>query len=429
MRRNVAWNFAGLALPLAVAVAAIPPLVAGLGADRFGVLALAWTLIGYSSLFDLGLGRAVTKLAAEKLARGESPAEMARTALWLLAGLGVVGAVAIAAASPLLVGRVLRIPPALGAESLAAFYWVAAAVPVVTATSCVRGLIEARQRFAAISVVRALVGALTFGAPLAALSISPTLPAMVASIAAVRLVSFFFLLGLAIRGTPDLLVRFRFSRPAASELGRFGGWVTVSNIISPMMVSLDRFLVGALASAASVAYYATPFEIVTKLQVVPSAIVGVLFPAFSASLVRDPARARDLYGRAIVGIAFVLAPLALLMTIFAPEGLTLWLGHEFAARGALAMRILVAGVLVNALAYVPSAFLQASGRPDLNAKLHLAELVPYLVCAVALIRGWGIEGAAAAWTLRAGIDAALLFRQAGRLLPAPNPRPGVLAVA
>ena len=33
----------------------------------FGVLSLVWMFIGYFSLFDLGLGRATTKLVAEKI--------------------------------------------------------------------------------------------------------------------------------------------------------------------------------------------------------------------------------------------------------------------------------------------------------------------------------------------------------------------------
>src|SRR4051812_41537595 len=56
--RNSVLNLLGLVLPLGVAVVAIPPLVRGLGADRFGMLTLAATAIGYFGLFELGLGRA-----------------------------------------------------------------------------------------------------------------------------------------------------------------------------------------------------------------------------------------------------------------------------------------------------------------------------------------------------------------------------------
>ena len=56
---------------MAVAVVTIPALIGRLGTDRFGVLTLAWILLGYFSLFDLGLGRALTKMVAEQLGLGQ----------------------------------------------------------------------------------------------------------------------------------------------------------------------------------------------------------------------------------------------------------------------------------------------------------------------------------------------------------------------
>src|SRR5512145_213743 len=71
LARNAALNLAGQAAPLLVGVLCIPPVIAGLGAERFGLLALAWAVLGYFSVFDLGLGRATTKFVAEALGRGE----------------------------------------------------------------------------------------------------------------------------------------------------------------------------------------------------------------------------------------------------------------------------------------------------------------------------------------------------------------------
>jgi O-antigen/teichoic acid export membrane protein len=102
---------------------------------------------------------------------------------------------------------------------------------------------------------------------------------------------------------------------------------------------------------------------------------------------------------------------------FAPEWMRLWLGAEYAARGTLVAQWLVAGVLVNSLAYLPFTLLQARGRADLAAKAHLAELPLYLAALAWLVPAHGIEGAALAWALRCAADAALLFLLAGRAVP------------
>src|SRR5437867_13017999 len=102
LARNGVWNVVGQSLPLVVALFAIPQLIETLGTDRFGLLTIVWAAIGYFGLFDLGLGRALTKLVAERLGRGhtEELPRLVWTALGLIAVLGVVAAALVAALAP-----------------------------------------------------------------------------------------------------------------------------------------------------------------------------------------------------------------------------------------------------------------------------------------------------------------------------------------
>ena len=62
--KNTFINLAGQGLPLLVGLFTIPLIIKGLGVERFGILTLAWMVIGYFSFFDLGLGRALTQIIA-----------------------------------------------------------------------------------------------------------------------------------------------------------------------------------------------------------------------------------------------------------------------------------------------------------------------------------------------------------------------------
>src|SRR5258706_12920148 len=118
--RGALWNQLGQALPVLAALLLVPRLVHGLGVERFGILSLAWMLIGYFTLFDLGVSGALTRLVSERLSthrREEIPA-LVWTSLALTTAMGAVGAVLIAALAPWLVGSVLHVPPALRAEAL-----------------------------------------------------------------------------------------------------------------------------------------------------------------------------------------------------------------------------------------------------------------------------------------------------------------------
>ena len=71
IKANVAWNFLGTGVPLLAGLVAIPLLIEAMGTPRFGILSLAWVIVGYFSFFDLGLGRAMTHLIAQKTGSGQ----------------------------------------------------------------------------------------------------------------------------------------------------------------------------------------------------------------------------------------------------------------------------------------------------------------------------------------------------------------------
>jgi len=115
----------------------------------------------------------------------------------------------------------------------------------------------------------------------------------------------------------------------------------------------------------------------------------------------------------------VLAPLVVILLAFSGEILGLWLGPDFASQSALALRILSVGLLANSVAHIPFALIQGFGRPDVTAKIHLAEVPIQIVVAWALVSRWGITGAAIAWTARTTLDALLLSVAALRLSSIP----------
>jgi O-antigen/teichoic acid export membrane protein len=401
-----------------VGLFAIPVLIRGLGTERFGVLTLAWVIVGYFGVLDLGLGRALTKLVAERLGANqerEVPG-LFWTALVIISVLGVLGGILLGVLSPWLVRKALKVPASLQSETRQAFYLLAVSVPVVIGTTGLRGLLEAYQRFGLSSSVRILLGVFTFLAPVLVLPFSRSLIAVVAVLLLGRVLGSILYVLFCLQVVPALRHGIRLRKDFISPLLRFGGWMTVSNLVGPLMVYLDRFLVAAFISMAAVTYYATPYEVVTKLWLIPGALVGVLFPAFSSTVARDRTRAVFLFLRGFKYILLAVFPLCLVIVTLAREGLTLWLGPEFAHQSTRVMQWLTIGVFLNSLAQVSFACIQGTGRPDLTARVHLLELPIYLAALWGALGARGIEGAAMVWTARVGIDAVVLFAFAGKLL-------------
>lgn len=405
------WNLLGTAAPLLVAVPAVPRLIHGMGTDRFGVLTLAWVVIGYFGLFDFGFGRALTKLVAEKLGSGragEVPG-LFWTCLVLMLAFGCLGGAVMAALSPWMVRSVLHIPAAIQTDTLRAFYVLAASLPVVIATTALRGFLEAYQRFGLSNAVRVPMGVLTFIGPLLVLPFSKSLFSIVSVLAVGRFMGWAVHLALCLKVADDLRGGFVWHPDAVKPLLHFGGWVTLANVVNPVLLFLDRFLIGAMLPVAMVGYYTAPFEAVTKVWIIPTSLTAPIFPACSALGLRRTQELEGLYARSLRFLFCAIAPISVVLVLLARPIIGAWLGPAFVDKSAVPLQFLAAGVFVNCFAHVPYCFLQGLGRPDLPAKLFLAELLPYGLLLWWMIGRWGISGAAAAWSIRVTIEVVLLF--------------------
>lgn len=418
LARNTLLNLAGQGLPLIVAVVSMPFVVHGLGADRFGILAFAWVLLGYFGLFDLGLSRAATKYVSEALWRGgtEDISRIAWTALLVQLMLGLLGVAVVAALTPVIVHKLLHLPQTLVAPARSAFYLMALALPAVLVTGTLRGLLEASQRFVLVNSVRAPFAAANFALPLVGLLLGMDLPGIVALLVGARVLAALVHLGACLGALPWLRDVPRLDRAALRKLAEYGGWVTISSVVSPVLVYLDRFMIGALLSVAAVGYYVAPYEVISRLSIFPVSAVATLFPVFSA--LHSQRRLRTL-GTLLVRstryLLMVVGPVALAVVILSSDILKLWLGTAFAENSSLVLRILALGVLVNSAAHIPYALIQAADRPDLAAKFHAAEFPLHVVVVWVLVARFGVAGAAVAWLLRVSVDAVLMFAGAARL--------------
>jgi len=419
LARNTLWNTLGLILPLFVGLLAMPFLVHGLGTERFGVLTIAWMVIGYFSIFDFGLGRALTKLVAEKLG-GEDHSSIPSliwTATVMMGCAGLIGAVVVALLAEQMVYSWLNIGEAFQPESLNTFYILAVSIPFVIATTGFRGVLEAYQKFAIINIIRIPLGLWTFLGPLVVLPFSVSLDAIVLALLGGRIVGAYAYYHYCMKTVSELRTTVLIDKAAIKPLLSFGGWMTISNVIGPLMVYLDRFLIGSLLTMTAVAYYVAPYEMVTKLWLIPMGLIGVLFPAFSTMLSSDKTRAAQYYSRALNLIFFSMLPIFLVINTFAFEGMSAWLGAEFAANSTKVLQLLAMGVFINCISRMPFVLIQSAGRPDIPAKLYMIELPFYLFGLWFALQYAGIQGAAFVWMFRVLIDAVAFIIIASRVVP------------
>jgi O-antigen/teichoic acid export membrane protein len=409
---NAAWNLSGSIIPMIAFIIVLPIMLAKIGVERFGVLSLILALVGYFSVLDFGLARALTKVVAEKQAAGErhQQCQIVWTSLAILSVLGLAAFLIVMPLSQLITIRLLRVSPALQRETTLALCIAAGMMPLVLCASALRGFLEGHQAFKHLSYVRTITGLTTCLAPLLAILYSATLTAILITLVVARSVTCVLYAHAALKLLPELRTVRNISLRFVRQLFGFGAWMTVSNVVSPAMVYLDRFAITTIVSISEVTFYVTPFEAITKLLYVPGAFSSVLFPKFSSLTHAADSRAlASHYRNGLATVTAVLAPLVAIAVLGAGPILRVWLGTDFSIRSAPVLRVLAIGMLVNGIASVPFAFLQGIGRPDLTAKSHLFQLMPYVIlCCVATSR-FGIVGTASSWLVRATVDFLILL--------------------
>lgn len=420
--KNAALNVVGVALPALAGLAVAPVFLQNIGADRLGIFTLALGIIGFSSLFDLGLSRALTQTVASAIGRGSSRAAVAglvRRTAPLIFLLGIIWGMALVASSQFLVGHGPHLPEDLLKEARASIMWLACALPITMLSSGLIGVLEGMQLFGRINLVRVPASILSFVVPAAGSFVTTdvgTLVALLVMVRAIALAVWLFMVGYALpqlanKGNAEL------HRIPTRSMWKFTGWLTLSGVVGPLMVQADRFYLASLFAPAAIAYYAVPLDSLFRATAIPQMAMNAVFPALAHS--GAASRQAKTLLRGAAGFMLVLWGMPLIVVgLTAKSLLVSWMGLEFASHSLPIVQWIVLGIMINGFAHIPFSLLQSAGRADVTAKLHVLELPIYILALVALVASNGIVGAAQAWTLRIVIDTVALYVVAAQLYPA-----------
>ena len=400
--RFTSYNILGSVVPLVLTFVTVPLYIHLVGIERVGILSLAWLLLGYFGLFDLGLGKATAfRIAAQRDAPQQDRAATLWGALIVNVGMGVIGGLLLWAAAHVYFSFYFKVAQTLRPEILDAVPLLALSVPVATLTGVLTGALQGREKFLETNVISAVTTilfqllplgvALLWGPTLSGLLIAALLSRAVALIALWRICAREFTAG----------HKPKTERGTIMALLRYGGWVSFNGLIGPMLVIVDRFAIGNVLGAVPLGLYHVPFQIAKQLAIIPGSLTSALFPKLTIASVEE---SRLLNRKALLTLAATIT-LPVMIGIFAMEPfLNLWVGREIGVQSAPVGRILLIGFWCNAMALVPFTQLQAAGRPRTVTMILLLQIPLYLGALYVAMIGYGIVGCAVALAARFGVD-------------------------
>jgi O-antigen/teichoic acid export membrane protein len=406
--KNVSINFIGLILPTFVSLVTVPAYIHALGVERYGVVSLVWTLIGYFGILDLGMSMAAQNHISKALASGDA-AESARvfwSAFWLNLGTGIAGGLLIYFGAFVYTAYFTKVSAAMQHEVYLALPWLALAIPLANVSWVFAGAINGAERFGVFNTNQTIGTFLFQLLPLgAAWWIAPNLQTVLAAAVVARLIAAVMLGHASIK---VLGIR-RIDPPqwgTAKGLFNFGGWMLIASMASMIADTLDRVMLGAGMGAKFVTYYTVPQNLVTRLNMLPNALVRTLFPRLSA-VGRD--HADTLARQSLEFLNGVFTPVGIVAIFALAPFLTLWVGADLAAHSAPVGRVLVISVWLVGQASVTRILIQSQVNPARAAFAGLVEM-PFFVGALWFgIHHFGLIGAAVVVAVRALVDYGVLL--------------------
>lgn len=413
--RNISWNFLGFFLPVVVAMVMIPVVMKHIGLERFGVLTLIIVLIGSLTLFDFGVTRSITHFVTKYKEDGQyiEMLTVIKTGWVIITAAILVISALFYFSRDWISWHFFNVSnQEIRNEVAGSMAVIGLCLPFVIAQTTFVGVMEAFGAFKKISIGKAPFSILMYLIPMGISFYSSSLFLITLSLCLLRTVMavVFFIM---MRSEVNKITRVSlFSVPVtksiAGELVKYGGWISISNIMAPVMLYIDRFFVATIVGAGVFAYYTTPYEVVSRVAIVTVSVCGVLFPVLVSKIHRDVRAANSHFNKAMLGIFLVLIGPTIIGAFISHWFLSIWINPSFADHAWVIFSLFLFGYLVHGLVQPAFIWIQACGKPWINVACQIVDLVLYVIYLPWMTHHYGIFGAAVAWNIRMALSLVVL---------------------
>ncbi len=408
------------------ALAVVPFALRVLGAERYGVWAIAGAVLASLRLLDLGLDRALSRAVARAASAGTpgAAAPAVATARALLAATATAAVAVVWLLRDPLTALLFAVPPALRAEAA----WVVAGTAVVAAVelgwlpwrAALEGIgrldlahgVETGQRVLSAAGVVLVLGA---GWGLRGLVLKNLVTALLAGWALQRL--------LAARAPALASARPSFDRERSAALLRHGRWVQGGHLASLVVEPAHKALLAHGPGLAAVAAYELAIRVAGQLAGLLQAMGQAIYPAAAAEAGAQDADPRALYAPVARYLAWLAWPAFTLTAVLALPFTTAWLHGSADAATVRATGLALAALAAGAggIVLAMPAFLVLQARDAAGARAATGAVTAHVVVSVGIaallaprlglagvVAGaalGSIAGAVAAWTAHARLGA------------------------
>lgn len=204
-------------------------------------------------------------------------------------------------------------------------------------------------------------------------------------------------------------VRWRVHRERWRPIVLQGIPIGIATVFFAVLLALDSVLLGLLRESGDVGVYGAAFRLVETTMFVSWSLGGAMLPWFARQQESDPRATARGYEFGLKALVAILAPVAVVLGLLAPEVVELLYGEDY-AEAVDPLRVLAALTILYGVSYFTGASLTARDRPEAFARAAGAALVVNVATNLVLIPAYGPIGAAVAAVVSAAVLVLLIGR-------------------
>jgi len=392
--KNTFFSIIGTFWMLGVSLLLTPYIIYKIGLEKFGIWAIASSIVGFLGLFNLGTSNTYAKYIAEHhvMADFTKINQTINTGLVINILLGSCMSVVFFFITPII--NFFKFDPGYFNETYFVVFVSIVIFIVVFISGIFNSVIQGMQRiditnkiniFMSILNAIGVIIVLQYGWGLRGLVINSGVVIMIAIIIRIICACYLF---------PPLKLSVRFVKlNNFKEMVSFGSKIQVSKIANFINDQVDKILLGHFLGVLMVGYYDIGARLTRSARRILLVMNPAIMPAASElHSIKNKERLFSLYNRASKYLSIITIPLLFFIVTTAPIIISFWMGPGF-ERSVLALRFLMIGFMINILTGVGTSIARGIGRPHLEMKYELWVAVSNIVLSLILIIKIGFIGA------------------------------------
>ncbi|QOG12081.1 flippase [Arcobacter sp. FWKO B] len=397
LKRNIISNFFTRGLLLLIALAVTPIIVKVFGDEKYGIFILVITVLGYGSLFELGLGSSLVKLFADSNIKNKQ--EVYQTAFWLYLTLSLLAFIVIFFSKDFISTELFNVSKENYLETVDALIMIAIALPFKLFTIFFGAILSGYERLHEVNIgnIYATVFRLLLSTYLIYLGYS------ISVAIAVYIVSFIITLFIYVKYINKLIyielanILF-FSKSLAKNIIKLSLHLFSANASGELAQHMDKFIIANVLGAAFVTPYTIAYTIAARIWDVVNAISSATYPRFNA-VIDDITEIKRIYKKTLLLGYGTGGVLTIFFFIFAELIISFWIDQEMAIKSAYILQIFSVAMFIGIPNWFNGILLVSIGKAKIvSMAMFITALINVVLCYIlalyfellGVVIGWSV---------------------------------------